>query len=116
MTFGHAEMAQMMTESQSLITAIFVSTVCIGILLGLIIGLYRIVLEHRAADRSFKSEKSTKPVAAALTGTLVRPLKLIGTIILIAAGGGGYASHTQSRRILSRLIIINLSFHHWLLL
>ena len=68
MTFGHAEMAQMMTESQSLITAIFVSTVCIGILLGSIIGLYRIVLEYRAADRSFKSEKSTKPVAAALTG------------------------------------------------
>jgi hypothetical protein len=101
MTFGHAEMAQMMTESQSLITAMFVSTVCIGILLGLIIVLYRIVLEDGAADRSFKSEKSTKPVAATLTRpppipparTMVRPLKLIGTIILIAAGGGGYASH-----------------------
>jgi hypothetical protein len=113
MNFGPAEMAQMMAESQALIRVMFVSAVGIGIVLGLLIALYRIFFGHRAADQSFQSGMSTDPVLATIpvrptvaaqeidataprsprrvppANNLVKPLKLIGTVILIVVGGAG---------------------------
>ena|SRR5438105_12327642 len=61
MNFGPAEMAQMMDGAKGLITVAIVSSVGIGIVLGTIIGLYRILFRHRAADQSFQSEMPTDP-------------------------------------------------------
>ena len=123
MNFGPAEMAQTMDAAKVLIAVAVVYSVGIGIVLGAIVALYRF-FRHRAADQSLLSGMPTGPALpsdpALPTGPaqeidataphrprppvpraglrLIRPVDLLGIIILIAITGGGYFSYYTSKR------------------
>jgi hypothetical protein len=68
MNFGPAEMAEMMEGARALFIVATVSSVGIGIVLGAIIGLYRILFRHRATDQSPQSAMPTVPPLPTVAG------------------------------------------------
>ena len=105
MNFGPAEMAQTMDAAKALITVMLGSSVGMGIVLGAIVALYHF-FQHRAADQSLRSAQEIDGTAphspqspAPRAGLrLIRPVDLVGLIILIAIVGGGFFSYYTSKR------------------
>jgi hypothetical protein len=113
MKFGPAEMAQTMVAAKALITVILVSSVSIGIVLGLIVAFFR----HRAADQSFQSGMPTVPSLPTVPAQEIDPTapvfprpnnllsartpRLIALLlvitILIEIAGGGFWYYTSKR-------------------
>jgi S1-C subfamily serine protease len=104
MNFGPAEMAQTMDAAKALIAVTVVSSVGIGIVLGATVALYRF-FRHREADQSLRSAQEIDATAppsprspVPRANKLIRPVDLLGIIILIAIAGGGFFSYYTSKR------------------
>jgi hypothetical protein len=104
MKFGPAEMAQMMDGAKALLTVAMISSVGIGLALGMIVALYRFYRD-READQSLRSAQEIDATAppsprspVPRANKLIRPVDLLGIIILIAIAGGGFFSYYTSKR------------------
>jgi uncharacterized protein YneF (UPF0154 family) len=122
MNFGPAEMAQTMDAAKALIAVTVVSSVGIGIVLGATVALYRF-FRHREADQSLRSAQEIDATAppsprspVPRANKLIRPVDLLGIIILIAIAGGGFFRTTHQSVQISKQPPINSSLNHCLLL